>query len=115
MINPFFFLQFDSVGSVIGIDLSVIQTFPAIALISFLFLIFIWFTNKKLYISKVEVFLTFALITYLFLISTIEIVTNDWSGYFISGFFRQSVALLIFIAMYLMFRLVTNDYKYIFN
>jgi hypothetical protein len=115
VINPFFFLQFDSVGSVIGIDLSVIQTFPVIALISFLFLIFIWFTNKKLYISKVEVFLTFALITYLFLISTIEIVTNDWSGYFISGFFRQSVALLIFIAMYLMFRLVTNDYKYIFR
>jgi len=115
VINPFIFLQFDSVGSFIGLDISAIQILPVISIVALLFLIFMWFSNEKLFISKVEIILLFTVPAYLLTVTFFEIIQNDWTSYYISGFLRQSLSLLVFMGMYLMFRLISNDPKYIFK
>ena len=74
-----------------------------------------WFSNEKLFISKIEIILLFTVPAYLLTVTFFEIIQNDWTSDFISGFMRQSLSLLVFMGMYLMFRLISNDPKYIFK
>ena len=114
MINPFIFLQFDSIGVFFGLSLAAVQVMPLIAFIAMLFFIFIWFFKDNLKIPLSEIVVILLILAYLILVSIIEIFSNNWSSYYINGFYRQSISLIIFFTMYFMFRLISNDYRYIF-
>lgn len=114
MINPFIFLQFDSIGVFFGLSIATVQVMPFIAFISMLFFIFIWFFKDNLRIPISEIVAILLILAYLILLSIIEIFSNNWSSYYINGFYRQTISLIVFFIMYFMFRLISNDYRYIF-